>query len=192
MPWDRFAYSPATTQFAKALGAARSGRLDEARAALGRLSEFHASLVKSPVPGPYDWAAQVEAMRLAAGAWVAYAEGRKGEALAMARSAADLEEKTGKHPVTPGAILPARELLGDMLLEMGRPGEALAEYEASLGEAPRRFNSLYGAARAAAAAGKSDEARDFYRVLLAQCVAGSPRPELAQAKVYVSEKTVVR
>jgi tetratricopeptide (TPR) repeat protein len=192
LPWDRFVYAPAITQFAKALGAARSDRLDEARAALDRLSEIQARFVKSPVPGPYDWATHIESMRLAAAAWVGYGEGRRGEALAMARSAAELEAKAGKHPVTPGAILPARELLGDMLLEMGRPGEALAEYEASLKEAPKRFNSLYGAARAAEAAGKSDRARELYRELLAQCVAGSPRPELAQAKAYVSGKAAAR
>jgi tetratricopeptide (TPR) repeat protein len=192
LAWDRFVYAPATTQFAKALGAARSGRLDAARGALGELSEFQASLVKSPVPGPYDWAAQVESMRLAAAAWVAFAEGRKDEALARARSAAELEAKAGKHPVTPGAVLPARELLGDMLLEMGRPAEALAEYEASLREAPGRFNSLYGAARAAEAAGKRERAAQMYGALLAQCVADSPRPELAQARRYVAEKTAAR
>ncbi len=192
LPWDRFIYAPATTEFAKAVGAARSGRVEQARAALGRLSEIHARLVRSPVPGPYDWAEQVESMRLAAGAWAAFAEGRRDEALAMARSAAELEARAGKHPVTPGAILPARELLGDMLLEMGRPGDALAEYEASLREAPKRFNSLYGAARAAAAAGKPGRARELYGELLAQCVAGSPRPELARAKAYVSERTAAR
>ncbi len=149
LPWDRFVYAPAITQFAIALGAARAGRLDTARAALGRLSDIHATLAKSPVPGPYAWQVQVESMRAAAAAWLAYAEGRKDEALAIARSAADLDAKAGKHPVTPGAILPARELLADMLLEMGRPGEALAEYQASLREAPGRFNSLYGAGRAA-------------------------------------------
>jgi len=192
LPWDRFVYAPAITQFAKAMGAARSGRLDEARAAVAKLSEIHAGLVKSPVPGPYDWTTHVESLRLAAESWVAFGEGRKSEALAMARSAAELQEKAGKNPVTPGAILPARELLGDMLLEMGRPLDALAEYEASLKEAPKRFNSLYGAARAAASAGRADRARAFYGELLAQSVAGSPRPELAQAKAYVSEKTAVR
>ncbi len=191
LPWDRFVYAPAITQFAKALGAARTGRLDEARAALDRLSEIHTALLGAPVPGPYDWATQVESMRLAAEAWIAYAEGRRDQALGMARSAADFDLKTGKHPVTPGAILPARELLGDMLLDMGRPGEALAEYEASLKQAPKRFNSLYGGARAAEAAGKSDKARQLYGELLAQCVTGSPRPELAHAKAYVSEQTQV-
>ncbi len=186
LPWDRFVYAPATTEFAIALGAARAGRLDTARAALGRLSEYRAVLVKTPVPGPYDWAAQVESMRLTASAWVAYAEGRKDEALATARAAADLEAKAGKHPVTPGAILPARELLADMLLEMGRPAEALAEYQASLRDAPARFNSLYGAGRAAELSGQRETAARMYAALVAQCVPGSTREELAKAKAFVA------
>jgi len=186
LPWDRFAYAPAITEFARVLGAARSGRPDDARAPLAKLTEIQASLAKNPVPGPYDWAAQVESMRLAAASWLAFAEGRKDEALALARSAAELDEKAGKHPVTPGSILPPRELLGDMLLEMGRAEEALAAYEASLQDAPGRFNSLYGAGRAAEAAGRRDVAARMYGALLEQCVSGSPRAELAQARKYVA------
>ncbi len=186
LPWDRFAYAPAITQFAKALGAARSGQKEKAREALGRIERIHATLVEKPVAGPYDWAMQVESMRLAAAAWLAFAEGRRDEALAMARSAADLDDKSGKHPVTPGAILPARELLADMLLEMGKPAEALAEYRLSLGEAPGRFNGLSGAARAAEAAGERAAAATYYRELLAQCAPESPRPELAQAREFLS------
>ncbi len=186
LPWDHFVYALAATRFSKALGAARSGRVDEARTAVAGIAEIQTRLVQSPVPGPYDWAMNVESMRLAALAWVALADGRKDEAVALARSAADLEARAGKHPVTPGPLLPARELLGDMLLQIGRPGEALTEYEASLAEAPNRFNGLYGAARSAAAAGKPEKARDLYAALLSQCVVGSPRPELAEAKAYLA------
>src|SRR5262249_28954616 len=156
-------------------GAARVGQLDRSRAALGEIERIHGGLVKSPVPGPYDWASQVESMRLAAAAWLSYAEGKKEEALKLARSAADLEDRTGKHPVTPGAILPARELLADMLLDLERPAEALAEYEASLKEAPDRLHSLSSAARAAELARRPDRARELYTRLVAQCVGGSPR-----------------
>ena len=103
----------------------------------------------------------------------------------MARAAADLEDKTGKHPVTPGAVLPARELLGDMLLESGRPAEALVEYEASLREAPGRFNSLYGGARAAELAKKPERAHELYARLVGQCVPGSQRSELAEARRFL-------
>ena len=189
LPWDRFSYAPAITEFSRALGAARSGRPEAAREPLAKLTEIQSKLAASPVPGPYDWAAQVESMRLAAAAWLAYAEGRKEEALVLARSAADLDEKAGKHPVTPGSILPPRELLGDMLLEMGRPEEALRAYEASLREAPGRFNSLYGAGRAAEAADRREVAARMYGALLAQCVAGSPRVELARARKFTEGST---
>ncbi len=188
LPWERFSYASATTSFAQALGAARSGQPERARAALARLEEIHAGLVKSPVPGPYDWAGQVESMRLAAVAWIALAEGRKEEAVASARSAADLEDRTGKHPVTPGSVLPARELLADMLRETGRPAEALVEYEASLHEAPNRWNGLFGAARSAELAGDSGKARQLYAKLVENCGDRRPdREEIKQARDFLSK-----
>jgi tetratricopeptide (TPR) repeat protein len=188
LSWQRFPYAPAISYFARAMGAARTGQLERARAALGKLDEIHAGLVKSPVPGPYDWAGQVESMHLAAAAWLAYTGGKKDEALKLARSAADLDDRTGKHPVTPGAILPARELLGDLLLEMGRPAEALAEYEASLRSAPNRLNGLYGAARAAELSGDKGKARDLYGRLVANCGAGATaRKEIRQARDFLAK-----
>ena len=192
LPWDRFPYAPALTEFARAVGAARSGRPEAAEEPLAKLTEIQQGLAKNPVPGPYDWAAAVEAMRLAAVSWVAYAGGRKDEAVQLARSAAELDEKAGKHPVTPGAVLPPRELLGDMLLELGRPAEALTAYEDSLRAAPGRFNSLYGAGRAAEAAGQEDVAARMYGTLIAQCVAGSPRVELAAARKFVATTTAAK
>lgn len=187
LSWQRFPYAPAISYFARAMGAARAGQLQRSSAALDKLEEIHAVLVKSPVPGPYDWAGQVEAMRLAAAAWLAYAEGKKDEALKLARSAADLDDRTGKHPVTPGAVLPARELLGDLLLEMGRPAEALTEYEASLRSAPNRFNGLYGAARAAELSGDKGKARELYGRLVANCVSGpAGRKEIKQARQFLA------
>ena len=121
-------------------------------------------------------------MRLAAAAWIAYGEGKKDEAVLLARAGADLEDKTGKHPVTPGAVLPARELLGDMLLAEGRAADALVEYRASLREAPARFNTLVGAARAAQLAKDPQAARKYWEELLAQTVADSNRPEIAEAR----------
>jgi len=192
LKWESFAYAPATVHFARALGAARvtPPRLERARAELAELATIQAGLARSPVPGPYDWAAQVESMRLAAAAWIAWADGSKEsktEALTLARSAAELEEKTGKHPVTPGAVLPARELLADMLLAAGRPADALAEYEASLRAAPGRFNGLQGAGRSAAMAKRPDRAKEHYAKLVAQCVPGASRPELVEARRFLAK-----
>ncbi len=150
----------ANTPFARALGAARTGRIDEARAEVEKLRLLQLGLVESPIAGHYDWASNVESMRLAAAAWVAYAEERTEEAVDLARSAANLDEATGKHPRTPGALLPARELLGDLLLELNRPVEALVEYERSLRANPNRFNSLYGAARSAELSGSPEKAEE--------------------------------
>ena len=187
LPWPQFPYAPAITHFAQAIGAARSGKLDLARAALGRLTEVHAGLARAPLSGVYDWTGQVESLRLAAASWIALGEGRKDEALTLARSAADLDEKTGKHPVTPGSILPPRELLGDMLLELGRPADALREYDASLRAAPNRFNTLYGAARAAELSGNKARARELYTQLVANCGPAATRKEIAQAREYLEK-----
>ncbi len=157
LPWERFPYAFAATHFARALGAAHQGDLEAARAAVAELAAIQAGLAASPPAGPYDWSGQVEAMRLGAAAWLAHAEGRSEEGLALLRDAAALEERVGKHPVTPGAVLPARELLGDLLLELGRPVEARAEYRASLEVAPNRRRALAGLARADAAAPSAEQ-----------------------------------
>ena len=150
LDWASFPYAPAITYFAQAIGASRSGDLDRARSALRQIETIHAALQKSPIAGPYDWTNQVESARLAAAAWLAYAEGRKDEAVKTGAGRGRARgERPASIPSPRDAPLPARELLGDMLLEMGQPAEALAAYEASLREAPNRFNSLYGAARAA-------------------------------------------
>ncbi len=187
LSWQRFPYARAITYFSQAIGAARAGQLEPARAAIGKLEEVHSGLVKNPIPGPYDWTGEVESMRLAAAAWLAFSEGKKEEALKLGRYAADLDDKVGKHAVTPGAILPPRELLGDMLLELNRPAEALLEYEASLRSAPNRFNSLYGAGRAAELSGDKSKARQYYGQLAANCGPGAPRMEVQQARAYLGK-----
>jgi len=104
------------------------------------------------------------------------------------RQAADMEDKNDKHIVTPGRILPARELLGDLLLEMKRPAEALKEYEASQQREPNRFRGLYGAARAAEQAGDAAKARRYYAQLVKVAGKGDARPELQTAKKYLAMK----
>jgi tetratricopeptide (TPR) repeat protein len=185
LPWQQFPYALAITHFTQAVGAARIGQLARARASLESLRSIQRQLTTTPVPGPYDWAGQVESMRLAASAWVSRGEGRTDEALTEAGAAAELEEKVGKHPVTPGPVLPAREMLGNLLLELDRPGEALKAFELSLRESPNRFNSLAGAALAAVRSGQRDKAADYYRTLLKQVNKESKRPEVLDARAFL-------
>jgi tetratricopeptide (TPR) repeat protein len=183
LPWDRYSYALASTQFARSLGGARSGDLAVAQDGLAQLAAIHDALVKTPPAGPYDWAGEIESLRLAAAGWVAQAQGKPEAALALVRSAADLQDKVGKHPVTPGELLPARELLGDLLLELRRPSDALKEYETSLAAAPNRLNGLYNAALAAGQAGDAAKARAYYAQVVAQCSRADPaRPEVVQAR----------
>ena len=124
-----------------------------------------------------------------AAAWVARTEGKNQEALQLMRAAADREDATEKHPVTPGPIVPARELLGEMLLELGDPRQALKEFEASHRVEPNRFKGLYGAARAAELSGDREKARTYYASLLALCEkADTERPELREAKAFLAKK----
>ncbi len=145
-PRNEFPSAEALTQFSRGLGAARTGDLAAARSALARLDSLHRSL-GGPKRG-YDWAPQVDVQRLALRGWIARAEKRDADAIAQLRAAATLEDSTDKHPVTPGALLPAREQLGDLLLELGRKGEAAEAYEAVLKTSPGRRNSIRGLALA--------------------------------------------
>jgi hypothetical protein len=183
VPWDRFAQAESIIWFARGLGAARSGDIASARKDLARLDALRDALTQAK--SAY-WAQQSEIQRRAVAAWIALAEGKKEEAVTLMRSSADLEDSTEKHPVTPGAIKPARELLGDMLLEAGQPGEALKEFEASQRTDPDRFNGLYGAARAAELAGDREKARAHYaRLVSLAAQADTERPELRQAKAFL-------
>jgi hypothetical protein len=132
---------------------------------------------------------QIEIQEIAAQSWVALASGNKKDALRLAGTAADLEDHTEKHPVTPGSVLPARELLADMLLETGSPAAALAEYKATLKVTPRRFRSIAGAARAAELAGDRGTAKIYYTDLMALAKnSTTARPELVRAAAFLSRK----
>jgi tetratricopeptide (TPR) repeat protein len=170
--------------FARALGDVHTGNLAGARTEIDKLAATRDALRKAK--NKY-WSDQVEAQRRAAAAMLAQAEGRHDAAVREMRAAADLEDAMDKNNVTPGSIVPLRELLGDLLLEQGQPGAALAEYKRALAGAPNRFRSLYGAAKAAEAAGDHAEAKRYFRQL-AQLAgkADTPRPELAEATVYLA------
>lgn len=180
-PWVDFPQAEAISHFARALGCARTGDVTTAEAEISKLNE----LQKLASRQPYDWAAQVEIQSLAARAWVALATGNQTGARSLARAAADLEDRNEKHPVTPGAVLPARELLGDMLNETGSPQDALNEYKSVLSIAPKRFNALAGAARAAESSGDKAVGASYYAQLMELCKgATAARPELARARGF--------
>jgi Flp pilus assembly protein TadD len=171
------------SRFTRAIGAARSGDPSVARAEVAALDSVAAQMAEKQEP---YWSRVAGIKRDAARAWVMFAEGDTTGGLALARSAADTEQVTDKHPVTPAELLPARELEGDMLLEAGRYREARAAYKATLAREPRRARSLYGAARAAELAGDSVAARAGYRAFLELVGAGDrERPELSKAKRFL-------
>ena len=181
---SRFAFVEAITVFSRALGAARSGNVAAAETDAERLAALHKALVDAK--NNY-WATEVEVQRTEAAAWIALAKGQSDEALRLMRAAADLEDRNDKHIVTPGRVLPARELLGEMLLELKQPAAALKEFEMSHQREPNRFRGLANAARAADAAGDKRKAAGYYAALLALARnADSPRPELTRAKTYAS------
>jgi tetratricopeptide (TPR) repeat protein len=184
-PWDQFAWGQAITAFTRALGAARSGDAAAARAEIQKLDGYRASLAAAKQT---YWADQTDIQRQAAAAWAARAEGKNDEALKLMRAAATLEDSTEKHPVTPAPVVPARELLGELLLELNQPAAALVEFETSLRREPSRLNGLLGAGRAAERAGDLTKARALYRQAVALCTgADTERPELRHAKAVLAK-----
>ncbi|HYE14446.1 MAG TPA: hypothetical protein VD968_08410 [Pyrinomonadaceae bacterium] len=188
-PWERYRWAESHTRFARAVGAARTGDAAAARQEVEKLADIRRGLAE--VKGDYDWAKQAEIKHQIASAWLAHAEGRHEEALGLMRAAADLDDTTDKHPVTPGSLLPAREQLGELLLELKQPAAALREFEAALRSAPNRFNGLYGAARAANLAADRRKAKAYYGKLVALSRhADGDRPEIAEAKEFLAGANV--
>lgn len=178
---SRYLYAEALTHFAKALGAARTGDAAASRSAIDALSAIATRLTEQK---ELYWAEQTEIQRRSAAAWLALVEGRQEEALAEMQAAAAIEDGTEKSAVTPGPLAPARELVGEMLLHMNRPAEALQAFEATLAKEPNRFRALSGAARSAMLAGDRRKARDYSRLLLKVCARADAqgRPELTEAR----------
>src|SRR5712691_5183681 len=180
---SRFPHTAAFTHFARALGAARSGDAAAAEKDVQELARIAETL--KTAKDAY-WTTEVEVQRLAAAAWVAHAKGDRGEALGLMRASAELEAKSEKSAVSPGRLVPANELLGDMLLESGKPAEALAAYEQSQVRDPNRYRSLHGAGQAAARSGNRDKARYYYARLLENAGAGDARPEMRAVREYLA------
>jgi hypothetical protein len=182
-----FPYTDAMTWFARGLGAARLGHAAAANEAATALTRIQERLLKA---NELYWARQVEIQALAVTAWSALAAGKKEEALRQMESAAALEDGTEKSAVTPGPLFPARELLGEMLLEINEPTKALEQFEATLKKEPRRFRSLYGAAHAAQRIGSPNTSQRYFRELLRVCAnADKPgRPELKEAREALAKQ----
>ena len=186
--WGNFPWEMSAMQFARVLGAAKTGDIISASKDLEILKSLHQDLVK--LEDVYR-ANQVLIQVKTAEGWLNFANGNKVEALALMYEAATLESETGKHPATPGEVLPAIELLGDMLLEMNQPTKALEAFEKNLKRSPNRFNGLYGAAIAAKQSGNSDKATIYFQSLLKLTEnTNSDRPELVEAKKYLNKKTI--
>jgi tetratricopeptide (TPR) repeat protein len=182
---SRYLYPEAMTYYAKAIGATRIGDRATARGAIEGLRAIRDRLAQQEEP---YWAGQVAIQLRSASAWLGFAEGRPMEALAEMRAAAEMEDATEKSAVTPGPLAPARELVGEMLLQMKEPAGALKEFEATLEHEPNRFRALSGAARSAQLAGDRQKARSYYATLLKICErADTPgRPDLVEARRVVS------
>ncbi|MDQ3261653.1 MAG: hypothetical protein M3Q00_12885, partial [Pseudomonadota bacterium] len=180
LPWQQFPQCEAIAVYARALGKARSGDPGGATQELTRLRELRETMLKNKTP---YWPQQTEIQITAVAAWLALAENNGDEALRFMRAAVELEGSTDKHPVTPGPLTPTREQLADMLLALGKPAEALIEYEQVHATEPNRLRAIYGAARAAEANGDQEKSRNYDRQLLKLTAkSDSDRPEILRAK----------
>ena len=183
VPWSKFPWQEAIIHFARLLGAVHTSQLEPAKAELAQLQGLHDRLAREK--DAYK-ANQVAIQVRAGDAWIHCLAGKNAEALALMNQASDMEDQTEKHPVTPSEVIPARELLGDMLLQLHQPRQALEAYEASLRKHPNRFNGLYGAGVAAERAGILERGQSYYRQLLKVTDAHSDRPELRAARQYLT------
>jgi tetratricopeptide (TPR) repeat protein len=182
--WARFPFMEALIEYAHAIGRARSGDLAGARQAIARMRQ----LADATTDAKFDYyRMHLELQLMAAGAWVMFGEGKKDGAIDQLRHVAKAEDDLGKSPVSPGALVPVREQLGDMLLETGQPREALAAFEAALKIYPARYRGLYGAGLAAEQAGDREKARLYYARLAALTAKGDgARSELAHIREYLA------
>lgn len=182
-PWNKFPWQQAIIHFTRLLGSVHTSQLDSARFELKQLNRLRDTLLSQK---DFYAANQVQIQITSGKAWICIGEGKLKEGLQLMYAAADMEDRTEKHPVTPGEVIPARELLADMLVEVNEPAAALKEYEADLKKHPNRFNGLHGAARAASKSGNTEKAKQYYAKLMT--VANSPyatRREIAEARSFV-------
>ncbi|HTI12396.1 MAG TPA: tetratricopeptide repeat protein [Puia sp.] len=183
-PWEKFPWQKAIIHFTRALGAIHTGNRDLARSEQEKLKVIYDTLT---IEKDNYKAHQVEIQLKAVEAWMLLKEGKTNKALECMNDAAAMEDATEKSPVTPGEVIPARELLGDLCLQMGNYTAALEAYQEDLQKHPNRFNGLYGAGLAAEKSGDREKAKVYYRQLLDSSIPNSPRPELALAKAFLKK-----
>jgi tetratricopeptide (TPR) repeat protein len=186
MAWTKFPHAEAVLVFSRALGAARSGKVAVARKDAERLQALKEAMTAAKLG---YWAGQTDFQIKTLNAWIALAEKRYDEAVQLMRTAAEAEEASDKHPVTPGNVVPSRELLGEMLLALNQPTQAFTEFEHSLQRDPSRFRGMYGAGRAAEAAGNRQAAREYYTKLQTLTAdRDTERPELAHTTAFPASR----
>ncbi len=183
--WEAFPWQKAIIHFTRIMGAVHTGNKEVAGTELEELRSLHDVLVKQK--DAYK-AGQVEIQIYTAEAWMHFKEGENNEALAKMRLAANLEDKTEKHPVTPGEVIPAKEMLGELLLHMNKWDTALVAFEAALKKHPNRFNALYGAAQAAERSCNLEKAKFYYEQLINVANQGNlNRVEFKTAKQFLKQ-----
>ncbi|MGB5820218.1 MAG: hypothetical protein WBG90_12100, partial [Saonia sp.] len=188
LEWKQFPWQKALLHFAKALGNIHMDNLDSAEEELDLLRSFEKELI---ILNDAYKANQVAIQIKTVEAWLQLKKGNNEEALTLMTKATEMESLTSKHPVTPGEILPADELLADMLLSLNKPQEALTAYKLNLERRPNRFNGIYGAAVAAKQAGNSEKATGYFEALLQLTKnSDSDRQELIEAKAFLNKHTI--
>jgi len=185
--WERYEWPQALSWFARGMGAVMTGDLAGAQEAE---EELMALRDEAEAAGEASYRTYIEVDRLILSGRIAWARGDEPRAVALTREAAELEGTVQKHPITPGALLPPYEALGDLLQDLDRPHEAMEAYEAGLEVWPQRYRSLLGAARSAGSAGLEEESRAHFTTLLEVVNPGSDRPGVAEARRAVGESAV--
>jgi tetratricopeptide (TPR) repeat protein len=184
-PWKKFPWQEAIIHFTRVLGSVHIDNIDSAKSELKKLKVIYDTLANEK---DIYKANQVKIQITASDAWISFKEGKNDEALKLMNAAADMEDATEKHPVTPGEVIPARELLGDMLIQMGHTAKASEAYQEDLEKHPNRFNALHGAGLAAEKSGDKEKAKFYYQQLSDISAINSTRPELEAARLFLKKQ----
>lgn len=189
--WEEFPWQKAIYHFAKALGASKIKDFDTAEQQIEVLKKLHQNLIAQNDRSKVNQIKQVEIQIKTSQAWLSFKRNDLKNGLLIMQEAVEIEKVTSKHPVTPGNVLPAIELLGDMLLELNKPEEALVAYEQNLKVHPRRFNGIYGAAIAAKQLGDNEKATLYFEQLLELTENSNvERPEIKEARKFIGQEAI--